>query len=79
MLPSYRAAFFICLSAHGRTRATPELLQKRHHRAPVRERGLEEVQSDKRGEQKPTRIDEIAEREAQKDESARDKSQIPDE
>jgi hypothetical protein len=46
------------------TLAKPELLQDRHHRAPVGESRLEQIESNEPGEQEPPLIYVVAERKA---------------
>ena len=54
----------------------PQLLQDRHHRAPVGEGRLQQVQSDEAGEQEPVGRVTISEQDAREDEEPRDSSQV---
>src|SRR5581483_889268 len=53
-----------------------ELAQKGHHRAPVGEGRLNQVERHESGEQKPVGAEEITEQHCEQDEKARDQSQI---
>jgi hypothetical protein len=54
----------------------PQLLEERHHGAPVGEGGLQQVQADEGGEQEPVGRMIVREQDAQQDEETRNPSQI---